>query len=477
MAASFRKGLTLTLGMWLIASAGCGRPAPGGLARGAAEGLQARADASSPVAVTYQTRAQLGTLARAGVDFEGFDTRRKRFRAKLTPEQFALAQRLGLKITQDLTGRRNQYDPQYRTYEQTVALLRSLADKRPDLAEVVDIGDAWEKTQKRADRDIVALRLGKKGAGKPVVLFAGCHHARELATPEMVLLMAEELVTRYGQDAEITGLVDQREIWLVPMVNPDGHARAEKGADQRKNTNNVTGGKQRIGVDLNRNYGGPDWGGAGTSSAPNADTFGGTAAFSEPETQAMRDLMRRIKPTYLMTFHSYSNMVLWPWGYTDAPPPDPRLALVGQKLGELSGYEAGQSGPALYATAGDDTDWAFAELGTLAYTVEVGGWSDGFDPPYEAVKRFWQENRPMMMFALRTADHPAAAAGPEMRGGKGPKATAAELFLGRPGPSGTGQAVAPGKAPVVTSSERTLVWSHARDARGNWGPWSITWSR
>jgi hypothetical protein len=121
-------------------------------------------------------------------------------------------------------------------------------------------------------------------------------------------------------------------------------------------------------------------------------------------------------------------------------------------------------------------DWA--ELGTLAYTVEVGGWSDGFDPPYSSVARFWDENRPMMLYTLRTADNPAAAAGPEVvRQRTGPRPVAAEYFLGQPGQAGSGQPSAPGAAPVVAAGERTLVWSHARDGRGTWGPWTITWSR
>jgi hypothetical protein len=187
--------------------------------------------------------------------------------------------------------------------------------------------------------------------------------------------------------------------------------------------------------------------------------------------------MRRIKPTYLLSFHAYSNLVLWPWGYTDEAPPDARLPLVGKRLGQVSGYEAGQSGPTLYPTAGDDTDWAFAELGTLAYTIEVGDFNDGFAPPYRDVPRLWKPNLRMMSLILRTADDPNRAAGPDMVTPKGPKAVAAEYFLRQPGAAGTGQAMEPGKAPVFASGGRELVWSHARDARGNWGPWNITWSR
>lgn len=425
--------------------------------------------ADADVVVSFRDRQQLQGMVNAGIDAEGMDMAGKRFRTVLDLAQFEAASRLGAKITRD-TRRARGYDAAYRTYSQLGGDLRALVAKQPELAEVVDVGDGWEKTQKTADRDILALHIGKKNAGKPVVLYAGCHHARELVTPEMVLKMAQLLINGYGTDPEITGLVDTRDIWLVPMVNPDGHAKAEKGKDQRKNTNIITGGKNRIGVDLNRNYGAPEWGNVGTSHSPESDTFCGASAFSEPETAAMRDLMKKIKPIYLLTFHSYSNVVLWPWGYTEAPPPDKRLELVGKKLGELSGYEAGQSSTQLYATAGDDTDWAFKELGTLAYTVEIGGWGDGFDPPYSSVAKFWDENRPMMLYALRTADNPAAAAGPELNGPRN-RVAAAEYFVGGPGRTGAGRATPP------IGGARQLVWGHGKDAKGNWGPWSITWSK
>lgn len=467
-----RRSLASTvLSLGLLTAVGCGTPglAPRAASVPAAQ-LFAAGKTEAAVVLQYRHRAQLAAMGASGIDTEGVDVKNRRLRAVLTPAQYELVTKLGVTVvrdTQGLFGGRG-YDPKYRTYVQSVNELRALAAKNPGLAEVVDVGDSWEKTQRKADRDIVALHIGKKGAGKPVVLYAGCHHARELVTPEMVLMLGKHLIDGYGVDPEVTAMVDTRDIWLVPMVNPDGHAIAEKGQNQRKNTNTLTGGKSRIGVDLNRNYGGPMWSQVGSSNSAESDTFHGTAGFSEPETAAMRDLMRKIKPTYLLTFHSYSNIVLWPWGYTDAPPPDPRLALVGKKLGELSGYDAGQSGPALYPTAGDDTDWAFEELGTLAYTVEIGGWSDGFDPPYSKVARFWDENRPMMLFALRTADNPAAAAGPEVGSSK---AREVEHFLGQPGVAGTGAKF------VKAGGPRQLVWTHAQDAKGTWGPWSITWSK
>jgi carboxypeptidase T len=441
------------------------------------------------VLLHYGDRDKLTQLMGSGLDLWSVDNAKRQAMAAATPAQVEQAKRLGMRVSQ-LPDKRlfNRFDAGYQTYEQIATQLRGLAQRRPDLASMVDLGDSWEKTQTRADRDILALKVGK-GTGKPVVLFAACHHPRELVTPEMVLRMAHLLIDQYGQDPEITAWVDTREIWLVPMVNPDGHALASKGQNQRKNTNDVSGGKRRVGVDLNRNYA-TAWGTVGDSPQPESDTFRGKNPFSEPETQAMRDLMTAKKPVFLLTFHSFSNMVLWPWDHKNEPAPDPRLSAIGKELGKLSGYKA-QQGSELYLNGGDDVDWAFEKLGTLSYTIEIGSWNDGFDPPYARVDRFWQENRPMMLYALKVADRPAQVFGPAL---SDPEVTAAgirvrsevplqraEAFLGVPGASGTGMPLSvsglEAHGTLALPESRQLLWIHARGENGEWGPWEVTWSR
>jgi hypothetical protein len=456
---------------------------------------------SAPVAFThssgraavdlrYVSRDRLTQLLGSGVDLWSVDNEALIAHAAVTPSQLELARKLGMGVSK-LPDQRlfNRFDTGYQSYEQIASTLRGIAQAHAGIARVVDLGDSWEKTQGRADRDILALKIGK-GSGKPALLFAGCHHARELVTPEMVLRMAQLLVSQYGQDPEITAWVDTREIWLVPMVNPDGHVLAARGESQRKNTNNVSGGQRRVGVDLNRNYA-TAWGTVGDSPQPESDTFRGKTPFSEPETQAMRDLMTTVKPVFLLTFHSYSNMVLWPWDHKDAPPSDPRLAAIGKEFGKLSGYKA-QQGSALYLNGGDDVDWAFETLGTLSYTIEVGSRSDGFDPPYSRVERFWGENRPMMLYALKVADRPARVFGPSLQApavsatglrvrAEGP-VQRAEAFLGTPGAPGTGIPLtvagseAHGELGAAAAS-RQLLWVHAQGPNGEWGPWEVTWSR
>lgn len=354
-------------------------------------------------------REKFTKLNEVGVDIMSVDVPGRRAQVSLTEAQAKVAEQLGFTVKWNGFKITRGYDKGYRTYEQVAARMKELAAQNPEIATLVDIGDGWEKTQGKANRDIWALHIKKGNGAKPAVVFAGCHHARELVTPEMVLMQAEHLITQYGKDADATAAVDNRDIWLVPMVNPDGHAIVEEtGVDQRKNGNNVTGGKRRVGVDLNRNYD-IAFGTVGDSGNPESDTFRGAKAFSEPETQAVRDLLLKVKPTIYMTFHSYSNAVMWPWDHKNEKPKDPRLAALGQQLGQLSGYKAYQ-GCDMYLNSGDDVDWAFATLGALSYTIEVGGWNDGFMPPSKKLPEFWKTNAPMMAHVLKVADNPGAKA-------------------------------------------------------------------
>ncbi|MBM3275153.1 MAG: hypothetical protein FJZ00_08360, partial [Candidatus Sericytochromatia bacterium] len=276
------------------------------------------------------------------------------------------------------------------------------------------------------------------------------NHARELVTPEMVLRLAHWLVEQYGKDAEATYYVDNRDIYLTPMVNPDGHIKAEQGRDWRKNTNGTNGGSGNgpwgPGVDLNRNYNSRNWGSTGTDKNPSGVTYGGPGPNSETETQAMSKLYASRKWTFLITHHSFSNLVMWPWNDSDEPPDDPKLPAIGKKLGELSGYHPEQ-GSELYYTSGDDTDHMWSQHRTYAYCLEIGGWGDGFDPPYSRVEKFWKEVHPMQKYALKIADNPGAVFGPEVGKDRNARLGATRVL------SGVGRAIR-----VTRAQGSTGVW-------------------
>jgi carboxypeptidase T len=445
------------------------------------------------VSIAFQNRAQLGTLVTAGMEIWYVDDKAKKAYGQISADQFPTVQKMGLtaKIVQG-PGVFNDFDKGYHTYDQIKEELQALAAKHPEMVKFMDIGDGWQKSAGKGDRDILAIRIGKGDpSSKPAVLFCGNHHAREIVTPEMVLNIAHMLVNGYGKDPDLTNFVENRDIYLVPMVNPDGHKLASEGHDWRKNTNITTGGGTTFGdgpngpgVDLNRNYG-FKWGGPGAATRPTDATFRGPGAFSEPETQAIKNLVETRKFTMLMTYHSFSNLILWPWGHTNEPPPDNRLPAIGKKLGDLSGYKPEQSVD-LYPTSGDTTDWAFGQHGNLAYTTEIGGWGDGFDPPYAKVAQFWKENEPGARLMLNLAGNPSHIFGPELKDAVAnagtvsaalPKgAVEAEMFIGRAGEDGTGTATAKADSngrvafSLPAEAKGRLVLVHARDAKGAWGP-------
>lgn len=472
---------------------GCGLPMaapPNGNERAMLQALETKRHVA--VAIPYKTSDQLTSLVNSGMDLWGVTD--DVAYGTIDKGTLEVAKKLGLtvKYRADLRDE-NTYDPKYRTYEKMVQDMKALAAKYPQLCKLVDLGDSWEKSKGKADRDIWGLRIGTGDlASKPGVAFLGEHHARELVTSEISYMLAEHLLANYGKDAEATFAVDNREIWVVPMVNPDGHVLAEQGKDWRKNTDTSYGltsfgyGPEGPGVDLNRNYGYSwDKAPAGSSKNPSHATFRGSAPFSEPETQAVRSLLSSRKFTYALSYHSFSNVILWPWGYTHEAPPDKRLPAIGKKLADSAGYEAKQSA-GLYVHGGTTNDWAFGELGILCYTSEIGTYEDGFDPPYSKLPQFWKENLPGAMYLLKTADNPADVFGPELKPSmtesptfQAPGAVAAEVFYGRPGAPGTGQALqktAQGFVLPAGGAQR-LALVHARDAKGNWGAFEAVWAR
>src|SRR5829696_7337694 len=161
------------------------------------------------------------------------------------------------------------------------------------------------------------------------LLFMGCHHAREWLAVKVPFLLARELIER-ADEAPIAGWLGKGESWIAPMVNPDGHAFC-RGHNRLWRKNRRPNPDGSFGVDPNRNYG-YMWGVLNTSShVPSDDTYIGPRAFSEPETRAIRDLVAAEKFAGLITYHSYSQLILYPWGYTVDEIVDPvdRAALSG----------------------------------------------------------------------------------------------------------------------------------------------------
>jgi len=306
----------------------------------------------------------------------------------------------------------------YRTWDQLVAGMQTAVANYPALAALTPIGNSWQTINQGANRPIYAMHI-RGTVGGPEVVFEGVHHAREMAAMEMPAMLIDHLLSAYSTDALVNYLVDHRDTWIIPCLNPDGRIAVESGTlgagcNQRKNMDSVNGNcPTNPGVDPNRNYN-YQWGGCGTSTNQCNDTFKGPSGASEPEIQTMQNFFTAHNFAAGISYHSYAAMVLWPWGYTTATPTaNAGFASVGKRIAAFTGlagaptYQAGPIASTIYCASGGSDDWAWVNKGIMHFTVEVEG-SD-FWPPYNLVtdpNGMWDKTRPGQIFLMNVADAP-----------------------------------------------------------------------
>ena len=338
-----------------------------------------------------------------------------------TPAALARAKTAGLKIRSTVSLRQRfgsldfpEKDAVYHNYKELEADLRSLAARAPDLASIISIGKSTR------GKDLWAVRLtkgakGTKPSTKPGIVFMGTHHAREHLSTEVPLLIAKHLVDNRA-DAEIARLLETRDIYFIPMVNPDGVEYDIEGGKYHMHRKNMAKNADgSTGVDLNRNYGW-GWGGGGASPNPGDDTYRGPAAFSEPESKAVRDFVSaRPNLKVLLSYHTFSELILYPWGGSDAQIPDAKaltaFKTMAGEMAKMTGYTPEQSSD-LYIATGDTCDWAWGEKGIFAFTFELtpkSMWDGGFYPGAGVVTRVFQANIRPALYLIDLSDDPLRA--------------------------------------------------------------------
>jgi carboxypeptidase T len=319
----------------------------------------------------------------------------------------------------------------YRTVEEAAARLDALQAQHPALVEVIELGPSWMASQGLGGYPLRAVRLTNQAfpGPKPILFVLGSIHAREFTPAELLLRFAEELVRGHGQDADATWILDRHEVQIVVHANPDGRKRAEAGLLWRKNVNNgFCSNSNSRGIDLNRNF--PFvWGeyGGSSGSACN-DTYRGPAAGSEPETQAIVDHVREIYADrrgdglaaaapddttgIFIDVHSYSQLVLWPWGFIETPAPNATaLGVLGRRLAGFNGYTA-EAAIGLYPTDGTTDDFAYGELGVASYAFELG--TAFFESCASFENNVLPPNREALRYAARSVAAPyLLPAGPD----------------------------------------------------------------
>jgi len=309
-------------------------------------------------------------------------------------------------------------DSKYHNYAETNTEIDQRLAAYPNIMSRRVIGKSYQ------GRDIVAIKVSDNVAtdeSEPEVLFTFHQHAREHLTVEMALYLLRELGAGYGSDSRITNLVNNREIWIVPDLNPDGGEYDIATGSYRswRKNRQPNSGSSYVGTDLNRNWN-YKWGCCGGSSgSTSSETYRGAGAESAPEVKVVADFVRgrvvggKQQITAGIDFHTYSELVLWPFGYTYSDTTTGMTAddynafkTVGQKMAASNGYTAEQSSD-LYITDGSIDDYLWGTQKIFSYTFEMYPTSSsggGFYPPDEVIERETSRNRDAVLQLLENAD-------------------------------------------------------------------------
>jgi carboxypeptidase T len=301
-------------------------------------------------------------------------------------------------------------DQNFHNYKELTDEITTLAQNNPQIVSLSSIGTSYE------GRDIWSLRLSASNieGSLPASIFMGGHHAREHVSVEVPLRLAQYLVDEYNKkNPRIVAMLNSFEIYIIPTVNPDGKefdvASGSYKSWRKNRSKNSTG---NFGVDLNRNYG-YGWGGAGASASTSDDTYRGPSAFSESETQTVKRFIEtHTNITTLLSYHTFSQLVMWPWGHLDEELQNKKdlsvFKTMGAKMAKWNGYKPMKSGD-LYLASGDTCDWAYGEHGIFAFTFELDPQSffgGGFYPGQGVLDSVFQKNLEPALYLIEASDNP-----------------------------------------------------------------------
>ncbi len=257
---------------------------------------------------------------------------------------------------------------EYHSYAELTTDMQAWAAAYPSIAHLESIGESVQ------GRELWAMKISDNPTieeDEPEIQWIGGHHGNETIGVEVCYYMIKYLLENYGTDPQVTWLVNEREIWIIPMFNPDG---VENGS--RYNGN---------GVDLNRNYLCPDHSNE-------------SSCFTEPETQALRAFNTGMNPVTSLTFHSGAEYVNYLWDYSYSPTPDePMIITISNGYSSYTGYTV-TNGADWYVAIGTCQDWCYDTRGEIDTTIEL---SNSFEPPASQIDAIATANRNAMLYQAR----------------------------------------------------------------------------
>ncbi|WP_343952730.1 M14 family metallopeptidase [Nonomuraea longicatena] len=308
-------------------------------------------------------------------------------------------------------------DSRYHNYAEMNANIDQLVAARPGIASKFVYGTSYQ------GRQLVGVKISDNvgtDEGEPEVLFTAHQHAREHLTVEMALYLMHLLADNYGTDSRITNIVNSREIWILPDLNPDGGEYDIATGSYRswRKNRQPNAGSSAVGTDMNRNWA-YNWGCCnGSSPTPSSETYRGTSAESSPEVRAVANWVRgrvvggKQQIRAHIDWHTYSELILWPYGFTynDTAPgltQDDRdaHATLGRTMASTNSYTPEQSSD-LYITDGTINDWMWGVYKIFSFTFEMypRTANPGFYPPDEQIVPQTTRNREAVLRFLETAD-------------------------------------------------------------------------
>jgi hypothetical protein len=258
----------------------------------------------------------------------------------------------------------------YYSHQQILTIMDSLATAHPEICTKVDLGLS------AGGRQISVLKISDnvlQNEAEPAILIEGGIHGDELVGPELVIRFARELCNNYQNNTAYANLINTRQIWLLPLINPDGRVNNE-----RYNEN---------GVDVNRDMG-YMWGGEGNS----------TGAYSQPESKIIRNFLFGHPLSIYISFHGGTEMISFPWSYrADPTPENASNNFLANLYSTTSGYANlpyGQGFTTMYAINGSTKDIGYGTCGMISWSLEV---SLEKQPPASQIQGYYLQNRPSML--------------------------------------------------------------------------------
>jgi len=266
----------------------------------------------------------------------------------------------------------------YHTYERIIEEVEALTRKDPKIIKKILIGKTSQE-----QRDIYAVKISnnvEQEQDKPRIMFDGCHHADEVMGAEICMAIIHDLVEKYNKDPKVTDWLNTYEIFVVPVVNVDGHHVVTHSVDPRwrKNTHDTNANgvlyEYPEGVDINRNYD-FNWGHGG-SDDPMSERYRGPFPFSESENRAMRSLADAERFLLSISYHSAGEVIYFPWDWHGRKAPDDKL--LTEIANGLASSIKTMIGDTCYkaeygaGTVGQTYPWLYGRYGTFDFVVETG---------------------------------------------------------------------------------------------------------